>query len=234
MASKQVTEQDAEEYFKDASDWDLDQVKRTKQSEARAWRVAFGAGIGLLLSIASNLMLFPLKEVQHDIIRVDNVTGLVDVQRSMSDAHTTYAEETDKYWLRQYVRTREGFLFDEYDWIYRVVGMLSSSAEQKKWYDFYRPDNPASPLNQFSNRVKVRVKIRSVTFIDRQIANVRFTKITEQANATPIESYWIATIKYRYVTAPATEADREINPLGFQVADYRVDPETAITAEVPK
>ncbi|WP_276662626.1 type IV secretion system protein [Thauera aminoaromatica] len=37
---------------------------------------------------------------------------------------------------------------------------------------------------------------------------------------------WIATIGYTYVNAPISAQDRRINPLGFQVYSYRVDPES--------
>ena len=44
------------------------------------------------------------------------------------------------------------------------------------------------------------------------------------SNDTP--RYWIATIGYSYVNAPISTQDRRINPLGFQVYSYRIDPES--------
>jgi type IV secretion system protein VirB8 len=220
-------------YFEGASDWDIDQVQRSKQSEKRAWRVC-GASIAIAALCASaNFMLFPLKQVDYRIIRVDDVTGMVDVQRTtLQDAKVTYKEATDKYWIRTYVRTRESWLYDEYASTYRTIGLLSSAQEQKAWYAFFRPENAAAPINQYSNRTRVKVKIRSVTFIGKNLANVHFTKILEQNGAQPVESYWIATVPYRYVNEPASEDDREINPIGFQVTEgYRVDPETGVTTE---
>ncbi|MFX5839871.1 VirB8/TrbF family protein [Acinetobacter baumannii] len=35
-------------------------------------------------------------------------------------------------------------------------------------------------------------------------------------------------MRYRYVNAPSSLAEREINPLGFQVTDYRIDPESNV------
>ena len=231
MKKPTVRAKDAEQYYKEADEWDEDQVKRSKASETRAWRIAYVAWGIALMSVAANFMLFPLKQIEHSIIRVDPVTGITDVQRVVKDAKTSYGEETDKYWLRIYVRNREGYLYDEYTNQYRTVGLLSSTQEQKKWFDFFRPENPNSPVAQYSNRTKIRVKIRSVSPITKELANVRFTKIQEQANAPALETYWIATIKYRYVNLPTEEKDREINPIGFQVAEYRVDPETAVITE---
>ena len=226
-----VRHDDGSEYFRQAASWDTDHVLRTKQSEKRAWLVASAAGVIALLSVSANLMLFPLKQVEHRIIRVDETNGLVDVQRTtLSDATTTYKEVTDKYWLRLYVRNREHYQYDQYEHTYRTVGLLSSAQEQKKVYAFYRPDNPASPIHQYGSKVRVNVKIRSVTFIGKNLANVHFTKIAEQPGAPSVESYWIATVPYRYVNEPVSDDLREINPLGFQVLDgYRTDPETGVT-----
>ncbi len=222
---------EASEYFRQAASWDIDQVQRTRQSERRAWLVASAAGLIAVLSAGANFMLFPLKHIEHRIIRVDDTSGMVDVQRTtLSDAKTTYKETTDKYWLRLYVRNREHYVYDEYENTYRTVGLLSSAQEQKKWHAFFRPENPGAPINQYGAKTRVNVKIRSVTFIGKNLANVHYTKVTEQAGAPSVESYWIATVPYRYVNEPVTDELREINPLGFQVLEgYRSDPETGVT-----
>lgn len=228
---KKIEAEKADEYFDEASNWDTDQVMRSKQAEKKAWRVA---AVGLFiatLSVGANFTLFPLKQVEYRIIRVDNTTGMVDVQRTvMTGGKESYGEVTDKYWLRRYVRTREGYLYDEYNNIYREVGLLSSSQEQKKWYAYFRPENPIAPVNVYSNKVRVKIKIRSVVMIGKNLANVHFTKTAEQTGAAPAITNWVATIPYRYVVAPQSEDDREVNPLGFQVTDgYRIDPETGVT-----
>ena len=38
---------------------------------------------------------------------------------------------------------------------------------------------------------------------------------------------WVATVSFAYSKAPMLESDRLKNPLGFQVATYRADPEAA-------
>jgi type IV secretion system protein VirB8 len=56
------------------------------------------------------------------------------------------------------------------------------------------------------------------------VASVRFHRTLRQGLQTT-ESDWIATIAFAYAKAPMAEADRLRNPLGFQVASYRADPE---------
>jgi len=51
--------------------------------------------------------------------------------------------------------------------------------------------------------------------------------------ARPILSYWAATVTFTYQNPPTSQKDREINPLGFQVTGYRVDPESLNAVEGP-
>lgn len=219
-----------DDYISQAQTWETDRSLQMITSEKRAWRIAFiMAGIAGL-SALSNVFLFPLKTVEHQIARVDMTTGIVDIQRC-TDCETTYAEVNDKYWLGLYVRTREGFTMSEFNPIYRTVGLLSSPTLASEFAEFFKATNPASPAATLGARTAVRTKIRSISFLEKGLATVRFTKTTLTTGARPVDSYWIATIKYRYVNAPISEKDREINPLGFQVTEYRIDPETMVEVE---
>lgn len=222
----QVTAEEETGYFKEATDWDHDQAKRTKESEQRAWKTAGLLGLIALLSVCANFMLFPLKQIEHNIVRVDTVTGVVDVQRIMKDGKDTYNEATDKYWMWLYVRNREGYLHFMFDEQYKTVGLLSAQQLQQTYYESIKQQNPNSPLNRYGTN-QVKLKYGSINFISKGVATVRFTKtITDARGRTTQPTYWIATMKYRYVRAPESEAERNINPLGFQVSEYRVDPES--------
>lgn len=226
---KTDADKNIEKYVEQASDWDTDQNLRTKQSEGRAWKVAGGASfIALCLAVAL-MCLVPLKSLEYVVVRVDEVTGMVDVVRTtLKGVEETVSEATDKYWLKLYVRTREGYFYDEYQTNYATVGLMSSPAEQRKYYDAVKMENPAAPINAMSNKYRYRIKISTVTFIGKKkdLANVHYARIKEPVGGTalPETTYWIATIPFRYVNPPTSEAEREINPLGFQVADgYRTD-----------
>lgn len=40
-------------------------------------------------------------------------------------------------------------------------------------------------------------------------------------------THWAATLVFKFSDAPMAEKDRAVNPLGFQVTEYRTDPDTA-------
>src|SRR3990167_6096027 len=113
-----------DKYVEAASDWDTDQVLRTKQSEDRAWKVAGGAGLIAICLAVALMFLVPLKSIEYVVVRVDDVTGMVDVVRTtLKGVEETVSEATDKYWLKLYVRTREGYFYDEYKTNYDTVGL---------------------------------------------------------------------------------------------------------------
>ena len=220
-----------EDVFDGASEWDLNIQELNNKSRITAWRVAFVALFFLGLSITSNVLMLPLKETFHHIIRVDSVTGMVDVIRSTKDTRISFDEKTDKYWLRLYVRERESYLYDTYQSQYENVSLLSSKDIQTQWYAYFNPRNPNSPTAIFSDAAKLTVKFRSITFIDKGVAQIRYTRYEERKKEGPKPTYWISTIKYRYVNTPASEDVLAVNPLGFQVTEYRNDPELGVTED---
>ena len=59
------------------------------------------------------------------------------------------------------------------------------------------------------------------------MALVRYIKEVERGNEK-IQTHWAATVIFKYTTSPMSEKDRSINPLGFQVLEYRNDPDALI------
>ena len=72
----------------------------------------------------------------------------------------------------------------------------------------------------------MKVRIKSTSFIKDNIALVRYTKEVERGLDQPQVTHWAATIVFKYSGAPMAEKDRATNPLGFQVLEYRNDPDT--------
>ncbi|WP_255358771.1 type IV secretion system protein [Snodgrassella sp. CFCC 13594] len=72
--------------------------------------------------------------------------------------------------------------------------------------------------------------MKAISFIGNT-AQIRFDKTMQPvagdlSKTFPVQPL-IATVAFEYSDKPQSEKDRLINPLGFQVTSYRVDPETA-------
>ena len=83
-------------------------------------------------------------------------------------------------------------------------------------------------MNEYGDIKKVRIEIFGTTFIKPEIALVRYAQLIEERGSTKIlKTHFTATISFKYVgKTKMSEKDRSINPLGFQVVEYRNDPDS--------
>ena len=222
-----VPSSDLLQYFKDARSWDADNALKARRAQRLAYSVAGGA-IALAVSAVAFHVAAPLRTVEPYVIRVDRSLGAVDVVNVVNDtAQITSDEAVGKYFLSQYVRSRESWVRPAADELYRAAAVLSVPQEQQRLAIERRPETPTAPVNIYTNGETVGVRIRNVSFINPRVAQVRYIKLIQRGTAPQEASDWIATVNFRYSDKPATEADRLYNPLGFQVVSYRADPEVA-------
>lgn len=220
-----VASSDLKAYFAEARRWDEDRLKGAVRSRRVAWIVAAGATALAAAAVCAVAALAPLKRVEPFVVRVDNATGAVDVMTALSGADRLSPDEAvTKYFLGQYVRARETWLPQAAEANFRQVSIMSTPAEQQRWADAFRPANPSSPQVALGTAGAAEVEIRAISFVNRQVANVRFRKTVRQGSQAAVGD-WIATIAFAYTKAPMAEADRLRNPLGFQAVSYRADPE---------
>jgi len=229
MATK-VSAESFDRYLGEARSWETDRLLSAERSKKRAWAAAILAGGIAFVAVIALAGLTPLKQTELKVIRVDNATGNVDVVTEIPNSKTNYSEAVNKYFAQLYIRYREGYSRELAEEYYSHVGIMSASAEQRRYGDFFTPKNPLSPLNVYGFAARVKVRIKSVSFIKENVALVRYTKEVERSpSERPTISHWAATVVFRYSGAPLSEADRAVNPLGFQVMEYRNDPDAAIS-----
>jgi type IV secretion system protein VirB8 len=209
--------------------WEADEVARARRSEQRAWVVAAtGMATGLAACVAVAL-LTPLKTVEPFVVRVDKNTGATDIVTRLDEQTVTFNEALDKYFLARYVNYREEYsaamAFPDYE----AVSLMSARNVGDAYYGQIKPDNPQSPSKVYGTDGSVEIAVNSIAFLGKGVAQVRFARTERLPNASPRETSWIATITYRYLKTVADAKARLINPVGFQVADYRLDPVTVPT-----
>ena len=167
---------DIDKYLSEVQSWETDRVHMEQKSRQTAWRVA---GVSLFLAclcVGAVAALVPLKTVEPFVVRVDNTTGVVDVVHTLKGGDTTYNESVNKYFAQIYVRAREGYFREMADVNYKAVGLLSGNTEQQRYFDYFTPKNPQSPLVVYGKYAKVNITIKSTSFIKPNVALVRFVK----------------------------------------------------------
>lgn len=218
----------AQNFMKAAEDFEQSKIDEMKASRKIAWIIAGVATAICTVSIVAFLVALLLRtEPEPVVLKVDNSTGATTVLRSLRDAEDHYDEVVNKYWLAQYVRTCE-----RYDWFsistdYDSCNLMSAGSVSKEYSNKVKA--PGSPLSVLKDQGKISVQIASIVFVG-ETAQVRFTtqKLSpsgENSDNSPLQK-WIATVAYEFKPKQQmTEQQRLVNPLGFQVASYRVDPE---------
>ena len=221
-----VKAEDKEKYYETSRTWEYDRMRAAIQSKRLAWGVAAGACTLAVASVAAVAMLSPLKTVEPYVIRVDKSSGETQVVTALKGPQPrTYEDAVNRYFISQYVRLREGWLNDAARENAFTVMLTSDQAESARYLNSVQANNKNAPSNIYGDKGFVSISIRTISFLSPTVAQVRFTKIITFGQNTPIAQNWNAILTFRYTTAPEHEKDRNINPLGFQVVNYRSDPE---------
>ena len=223
MAGGVTDKDDLKAYFAEAASWDHDRLIAANRSKRLAWLVAAVAGGLAIAGVAAVSMLVPLKTVVPYVITVDKATGASEITSQISgDKRLTYDEAVSKYFLADYVRNREGWIPQARKEFFEGVLAMSARDEQARWIAFYGKDNPKSPQSVFTDLDTVFIMVKSVTFVSKQVAQVRFTK-TLQRGSIMTDTPAIATVTFDTTDTPTTEQQRFKNPLGLEVQTYRAD-----------
>ncbi len=220
-----VKSADFQKHLEETNGLERDFLGELKKSNGTAWWVARVSMAGMLISVTAVAALAPMKETELRVVRVNETTGFVDVVETLSDATTTYGEVVDKYFLNQYVLRREGYDFYTLQNDYDTTALLSAPAVQQEYYKIYEGANARD--KKLENSLRVVVAVKSITPNPKtSTAVVRFSTENRYADGrVETRADWIATMNYGYVNLPESETDRRLNPLGFQIKSYRVDPE---------
>lgn len=216
---------DLEQYLEESRGLERDYLEELVRSRRAAWRVAAGAAVLTAAALAAVVALVPLKRVEAFVLRVDNATGAVDVVTTLRDGQASYGEAVDRYFLNKYVLAREAYEYETLQTAYDTTALLSGADVQREYAALF--DGPKARDKVLANRVRIVARVRSIApGTTRNTALVRFaTRAVHGDGTSEPEESLVATVGFRYVAGPMREQDRLVNPLGFQVTSYRVDPE---------
>ena len=223
MAGGVTDGDDLKAYFAEAASWDHDRLIAANRSKRLAWIVASVASGLAITGVAAVAMLTPLKTVAPYVITVDKATGASEIISPLTgDRQIMYNEAVSKYFLADYVRNREGWIPQARQEFFEGVLAMSSRDEQARWTAFYAKDNPRSPQSAFTDLDTVFIAIKSVTFVSKNVAQIRFNK-TLQRGGSSTDTPAIAIVTFDTTDTPTTEQQRFKNPLGLEVQSYRAD-----------
>ena len=216
-----------------------------RQSERRAWFVAFGAILLSLILAAGYFYMLPLKEKVPYLVMADAYTGTSTVARlneNFDNRSITTSEAINRSNVAHFLIARESYdvaLMLLRDWT--TVYTMSSPQVASGYTTLHARNNMSSPYNTYGKERAIRVNILSTVLIGGgdgsppKGATVRFQRSLydkKTGSSQPLDSK-IATLEFSYKpNLKMDEKDRIENPLGFQVTSYRVDNDYAASPPV--
>lgn len=223
-----MNEKEQDQIGDNAVDFEVSKSVMAAKSEHRAWTITkITCGLTTLSWLAL-VLLMPLKTVVPYIVTVDKNSGHTQILSVLDQKTLTEQEALDRYWIANYLRWRE-----VYDWYtlqddFNNTLLFSSPAVQAEYSSIFEGDDALDTV--WGKRIKAKVNILSiVNDTAKQLTTLRFEKtiknVEDRGNGQT--SVWVATITHRYTDTEMTEEMRLVNPLGFEVTSYRVDPELA-------
>lgn len=207
--------------------WSASVTDDYERSNRRAWTVAILASVIALLLAIALIILLPLKTVEPYTILVDRQTGNVEALKPISEQAIAPDTALTRSMLVQYVTARESFTADNLQEDYRRVSLMSAGKVRERYQREIDASSSLSPLSYMSNGAVLKTNIKSISDLGDKRAMVRFTTTrTDPGMDAQAPQHWVAIIGYEFTSAQMSEADRYVNPLGFQVTSYRRDAET--------
>lgn len=226
--ARPIEPQTADAYFAHVESLEAAQIRAARRWRTAAWTVAGGACAVAVAACLALAELAPLHTVEWRLVRVDSTTGVVDEVSSLRDAPKDVNEATARYFVGRYVEARESYIPQEVQHDFRTVSLMSAPDEQRRYAGQVNASNKESPQVRLGKRGFIRAHINSVSILSPTLAQARVTLEEHDGGVdAPKVSHVIASMAYEWrPDARMTNADRQVNPLGFLVTEYHTDPET--------
>lgn len=213
-------------YYREAGSWADDQATSLRRSRRIAWMVALVAVAVAVVEGFALMLLMPLKSVVPYTLLVDRTTGYVQALKPLDPNLITPDKALVQSMLVQYVIAREGFDMATLQADYKKVGLWSAEQARTDYLALMQPSNLDSPLTRYPRSTVIETHVKSVSPLSDQSALVRFENVRrDEGGQRQPPLAWVAVVTYRFAGEPMSAEDRFVNPLGFQVLEYRRDAE---------
>ncbi|WP_369039092.1 virB8 family protein [Stenotrophomonas maltophilia] len=229
-----------------AVSYEITVADMARRSERRAWWVATGSLLMSLALAGGYYYMLPLKEKVPFLVMADAYTGTATVARlrgTFQGETITTNEAVNRSNVAQYVLARESYdsaVMGLRDW--ELVFVMSNGPVAQSMKLRYAGNNPQNPFVMYGREKAIRVKILSITPLAAQAngsfrgASVRIQRslLDKRTGVSTYLDNQLVTMRFEYNQNLAlSEQDRVLNPLAFQVTEYRVDNDYARGVPVP-
>lgn len=173
------------------------------------------------LAVMAVAIIVNSKEFDPFVIQIEETTGMATVVNPSSSDALSGNEALAKYFIKKYVVARETYNPVDFETeARRIVRLLSSSNVYGQFLGYIR-NKEIDPSIIYGQKNTTFLVVKSWTKLDQKRYMLRFA-LNETGGDKKVFNK-IAVVDFDYVAMELTEAERDINPIGFQVKGYRVD-----------
>ena len=173
------------------------------------------------------------RSIEPFVIEIEPKTGVATVVTPIDSEVYSENEAIKRYFIWKYVKLREEFYFSLYDLTMAQVSLFSAADVNARYRASANRGNKESPINKYGEGTTRLIELKSLTFLSSaaggassgktQTAQVRFRSVLQGALSDTRDKVAIVTFSFENIALD--EQQRRDNPLGFRVADYKVEDE---------
>jgi type IV secretion system protein VirB8 len=211
-----------EQFYKTSRDWSYSLYHSHTLWLRRSLVLIVGLILLLVGSIATNVLLVPLKDNVPYLYAFDQATGEITKIGSLEKTTLSDNWELARYFLIHYVVNYESYNSDNMDLPYQLVWAQSSEEMRKRFEAQMNSSNPDSPYKRFGKDKFITVKVTSVNRLNDNTVDIKFQKtLHDKTTSTEQVNYKEAIVKWQFTQAETTQKMLDRDPLGFKVNYYQ-------------
>lgn len=201
--------------------------------------------VGIIVSTLGIIEVTSSKKIEPFVIEIEEKTGITNVIRPFLREKINQEEALKRYFLFRYVEARESYHQSTYkDDYYKTVRLLSNQSS----YTAFRERLRSGEIDDVQSSIRSRGSRRDIEVLsinDRSNLNakkgkgqlevmtylVNFKATTTISRGKSVTRRYSAIIDFQFKDLENTLAELSVNPLGFQVTRYAVNPDTYYETE---
>ena len=161
------------------------------------------------------------KKFDPFVIQIDDTTGAAQIVNPTSANLISGNDALAQYFIKRYVTARETYNPVDFETEARKTVRLLSTNRVYWAYRGYLRNEAVNPQIQYNQKNTTYLLVKSWSKLSDTKFILRFS-INETGGARKVFNK-IAVVEFEYTPMELTEAEKDINPVGFQVTEYRVD-----------
>ena len=194
--------------------------------------ISFLAITSVLISVIFVKQIMASKSLVPYVIEIEEKSGIPTIVEQLNESHFTADVSLKRYFIYSFLSAAEGYNPGTFRDDYKKLSLFSTPAVFRQIQSKINPRNPNSPVAKIGNRGIIEVAIKSLIFQTPTSVTIRYRlKNIGSVSGFANNRDMIAEMEFRFANLTLSQADRYINPLGFQVTKFVSDQELSIKYE---